>query len=127
MLRTAEGRVRPLLFDASPLLASGVYTGTDGELLTGVDAERAAVAHPDGLEPNPKRRIGEGTVWLGEREWPVLDLVVAVLRRVAAEATRVAGRLPARTVLTHPAGWANLRLRVLTEAAERAGLHGVSL
>ncbi|MFI5960115.1 hypothetical protein [Cryptosporangium sp. NPDC051539] len=58
MLRTPEGRVRPLLFDASPLLASGVYAGTHRELLTGVDAEWAALAHPGGLELNPKRRIG---------------------------------------------------------------------
>lgn len=40
---------------------------------------------------------------------------------------RVAGRLPGRTVLTHPAGWANLRLGILIVAAERAGPHGVSL
>ncbi len=54
-----------LLFDASPLLSSAVFAEAGLELLTGADAERAALAHPAGLEPNPKRRIDEGTVWLG--------------------------------------------------------------
>lgn len=79
VLAGADGRVRPLLFDSSPLLASAVFAGPDGDLLTGADAERAAVAHPAGLEANPKRRIDEGTVWLGEREYPVVDLIAAVL------------------------------------------------
>jgi WD40 repeat protein len=117
-----DGRVRPLLFDSSPLLPSNVFIGPDGEPLTGADAERAGLAHPSGLEPNPKRRIDDGTVWLGEREIAVVDLVAAVLRRVAGEAVRVSGGLPGRVVLTHPAAWGPARLRILAEAAARAGL-----
>ncbi|WP_433058781.1 Hsp70 family protein [Dactylosporangium sp. CS-033363] len=85
------GSARPLLFDASPLLSSAVFAGDGPELLTGLDAERAASARPAGLEANPKRRIDDGTVWLGEREYPVAEVLAAILRRVADEAHRVAG------------------------------------
>ncbi|MDW5325064.1 Hsp70 family protein, partial [Plantactinospora sp. KLBMP9567] len=58
MLAGPDGRTRPLLFDASPLLSSGVFAGPGaGPLLTGTDAERATSTHPAGFEANPKRRI----------------------------------------------------------------------
>ena len=38
MLRLTDGRLRPLLFDGSPLLPSAVYLGTDGRMLIGRDA-----------------------------------------------------------------------------------------
>ncbi|MDG6105022.1 Hsp70 family protein [Dactylosporangium aurantiacum] len=121
-LMEPSGRVRVLLFDASPLLPSAVHAGAGGTLLVGQDAERAAAGDPAGLEPNPKRRVDDGTVWLGEREVAVPDLLAALLGRVAAEAHRVAGRAPDDVVLTHPATWASVRLGVLAEAARRAGL-----
>ena len=40
---------------------------------------------------------------------------------------RVAGGLPAQTVLTYPAGWAETRRGVLADAAARAGMGTVSL
>jgi hypothetical protein len=122
LLRRVDGSATPLLFDSSPLLASGVFAGPEADLLTGADADRAAGAYPAGLEANPKRRIDDGTVWLGEREWPVVDLVAAVLTRVAAEARRVAGQIPSTVVLTHPATWSRTRLGVLADAARAAGL-----
>ena len=121
-LQGPDGRVRPLLFDSSPLLSSAVFVGPDGAQLTGADAERAGLAYASGLEPNPKRRIDDGTVWLGEREMAVTELVRAVLRRVAEEAHRVTGRSPEQVVLTHPAAWGNARLGVLASAAGAAGL-----
>ncbi|WP_344611788.1 Hsp70 family protein [Dactylosporangium salmoneum] len=127
VLRDASGRVRPLLFDASPLLSSAVWAAAGEEVLTGSDAERAALARPAGLEPNPKLRIDDGTVWLGEREMAVADLVAAVLDRVAGEARRVAGGAPIDAVLTHPSGWRHLRKGVLAEAAARAGLGDVRM
>ncbi|WP_433085575.1 Hsp70 family protein [Dactylosporangium sp. CA-052675] len=121
------GASRPLLFDASPLLSSAVFAGSGPELLTGQDAERAAIARPAGLEANPKRRIDDGTVWLGEREFPVAEVLAAILDRVGAEARRVAGGPMAETVLTHPAAWGRTRLSLLAEAARRAGLGEVGL
>ncbi|GAA4715358.1 Hsp70 family protein [Phytohabitans rumicis] len=125
MLVGPDGRVIPLLFDASPLLSSAVCAGDT--VLTGADALRAAVSAPAGFEPNPKRRIDEGVVWLGEREVPVAELIAAVLGRVAAEARRVVGGPPAQVVLTHPASWGGGRCGVLVDAARRAGLGEVGL
>ncbi|MFC6016598.1 Hsp70 family protein [Plantactinospora solaniradicis] len=121
-----DGRIKPLLFDASPLLASAVFVGPGSPgMLTGADAERAALGHPAGFEANPKRRVDDGTVWLGDRELRVVDLIAAVLARVAAEAYRVAGQRPAVVVLTHPANWSRVRLGILAEAAAQVGFANV--
>ncbi|MEV4516059.1 Hsp70 family protein [Dactylosporangium sp. NPDC049525] len=117
----------PLLFDASPLLVSAVAAAPDGGLLTGRDAQRGALQDPSRFEPNPKLRVDEGRVLLGGVEYEVEELVAAPLRRVAAEAARVLGGPPARTVLTYPASWAARRRDVLLRAAGRAGLPDVSL
>src|SRR5262249_48801597 len=116
-----DGRIRPLLFDGSPVLPSAVYASDTG-LATGRDAERSARIRPDAFEPNPKRRVDDGTVLLGGRELRVVDLFAAVLRRVLAEAGRVAGGAPAGLVLTHPAAWGPPRCDVLVQAAARAGM-----
>jgi molecular chaperone DnaK (HSP70) len=126
MLRRPDRSVTPLLFGATPLLSSAVFAGPDAVLLTGADAEQAATADPTGFEPNPKRRVDEGTVWLGEREVSVVDLVAAVLARVLHEARRVSGQPVTDVVLTHPATWGQARLGVLTDAAARAGLGEVN-
>ncbi|MEV6521137.1 Hsp70 family protein [Longispora sp. NPDC051575] len=122
VLRWPDGRTRTLLFDSSPLLLSAVFAAPDGRLVTGRDAERAARADPARYEPNPKRRVIDGAVLLGDRSVPVTDLIAATLRVVAGEATRVAGELPGDVVLTYPAEWAAIRRTVLVEAAEAAGL-----
>jgi WD40 repeat protein len=122
MLMDRSGRVRPLLIDSSPLMSSAVFAAAGGALLVGADAERALLADPSGLEPHPKRRIDDETVWLGGREIGIVDLVAAVLGRIVEEAARVAGLVPAEVVLTHPATWGATRIRRLAVAAERAGL-----
>ncbi|GAB2933289.1 hypothetical protein GCM10027280_21360 [Micromonospora polyrhachis] len=123
VLSGPDGRAKPLLFDASPLLSSGVFAGSgDTPLLTGADAERAALTGPAGFETNPKRRIDDGVIWLAEREVAVTDAIASVLSRVSAEACRVAGGPPDEVVLTHPAGWSRTRLGVLAAAADRAQL-----
>ncbi|GAA3725494.1 hypothetical protein GCM10022225_02990 [Plantactinospora mayteni] len=123
VLAAPDGRVKPLLFDASPLLPSGVFAGSDaGPLLAGTDAERAASAHPAGFEANPKRRIDDRVLWLADREIAVTDAIVAVLTRVGAEARRVAGQPPETAVVTHPAAWSRTRLDVLATAASQAHL-----
>ncbi|GAA3450812.1 Hsp70 family protein [Dactylosporangium matsuzakiense] len=125
MLGTPDGRIRPLLFDASPLLPSAVLADDEG-LLVGGDAQRAAVGAPGAFEANPKRRIDDGVIWLGEREYAVPEVIAAVFERVAVECVRVAGRPAAAVVLTHPAAWAQTRLAVLADAAARARLGPVS-
>src|SRR5439155_9931485 len=84
VLRWPDGRVKPLLFDGSPLLPSAVYADADGAILTGRDALHSARLQPHRFEPYPKRHLEDATVWLGDRAIPAVDLVATVLRRVAA-------------------------------------------
>ena len=92
VLRGRTGGPAPLLFDGSPLLPSAVYAEPGGgALVVGRDAVHSARLDPARFEPNPKRRIDEGTVLLGDREIPVVDLIAAVLRRVAEESRRTVG------------------------------------
>ncbi|GIG68102.1 Hsp70 family protein [Phytomonospora endophytica] len=121
MLRRADGRVEPLLFDSSPLLPSAVFAPPDGALLVGRDALDSARRDPSRFEPNPKRRIDDGTVLLGERELPVGDLFAAVLGRVRREYADVTGRPPGSVSLTYPAAWGPARRLVLSDAARQAG------
>lgn len=122
LLRWPDGRVRPLLVDGSPLLPSAVFAAADGSLLVGRDAERAARSDPARFEPNPKRHIDAGSVLLGERSVPVVDLIAAVLRRVYQEAVRTAGVALTSVALTHPAAWGGPRRALLGQAAAHAGL-----
>jgi actin-like ATPase involved in cell morphogenesis len=122
MVRTPDGRVRPLLFDGSPLLPSAVYLNTDGRMLVGRDAERNARLDPSRFEPNPKRRIDDGQVFLGEVAMPVPRVFGYVLGQVAAEARRQLGAAPDEVRLTHPARWGERRRSLLVEAARLAGL-----
>lgn len=112
---------RVLLFDGMPLLSSAVYADRSGALVAGRDAAHLARLDPAGFEPNPKRRIDDTSVLLGAREYPVVEVVAAVLGRVADEARRVVGRVP-ETVLTYPAAWGRRRQGLLVAAARRAGL-----
>ncbi|MEV8515504.1 Hsp70 family protein [Dactylosporangium sp. NPDC051484] len=122
LLAWPDGRVRPLLFDGSPLLPSAVFAQTDGALLVGRDAVHAARVDPARFEGSPKRRIDDGTVLLGDREVTVPALIGAVLSHVAQEATRVAGGPVAELTLTHPAAWGVSRRLALVEGAKLAGL-----
>jgi Hsp70 protein len=122
VLRWPDGRVRPLLFDGSPLLPSAVYAEADGTLLVGRDAVHAARLDPARFEPSPKRRIDRDSVTLGDAEVPVTTMIAAVLSRVKDEAVRVSGTRVDDLTLTHPAGWSGARLAKLTDASRLAGL-----
>lgn len=122
LVRTQDGRIRPLLFDGSPLLPSAVYLGTDGRPVVGRDAERNARVDPSRFEPNPKRRIDDVSIFLGDREIPVTQVMGSVLEHVATEARRQLGGLPDEVRMTHPARWADRRRSVLVDAATYAGL-----
>ena len=125
--RWPDGRARPILVDGSPLLPSAVFAETGGTLAVGRDAVHSARLDPARFEPNPKRRIDDGLVLLGEQEFAVVDLIAAVLARVAEEWHRTVGTGPADVTLTCPATWGAARRTLLAEAAARAGLEGARL
>ncbi|HEX2146019.1 MAG TPA: Hsp70 family protein [Glycomyces sp.] len=122
VLRSADGRVRPLLFDGAPILPSAVYYNSDGRMLVGRDAERNARMDPARFEPNPKRRIDDGSLFLGTSEIPVPQVFAYVLQQVALEAQRQAGQMPGQVRLTHPARWGERRRSILVDSARLAGL-----
>ena len=125
--RWPDGRARPILIDGSPLLPSAVYAEPDGQLLVGRDAVHSSRIDPARFEPNPKRRIDDGEVLLADREVPVVDLIAAVLARVAEEWHRAVGPVRPDVTLTCPATWGAARRSLLAEASARAGLEGARL
>ena len=125
--RWPDGRARPILIDGSPLLPSAVYAEPDDQLIVGRDAVHSARLDPSRFEPNPKRRVDDGLVLLGDRELPVVDLIAAVLVRVAEEWHRAVGPVRPDVTLTCPATWGATRRGLLAEAAGRAGLEGARL
>jgi hypothetical protein len=127
VVRSPDGRSRTLLFDGSPLLPSAVYAEPAGSLVVGRDAVHSARLDPARFEPNPKRRIDEGTVLLGDREYRVFELITAVLARIAEECRRTVGDIAAEVTVTCPATWGATRRLVLSDAATAAGLGGIRL
>jgi molecular chaperone DnaK len=125
--RWPDGRARPILIDGSPLLPSAVYAEPDGQLIVGRDAVHSARLDPARFEPNPKRRIDDDRVLLGERDVPVVDLIAAVLARVAEEWHRAVGPVRPEVTLTCPATWGATRRSLLAEAAAMAGFSGARL
>ncbi|MEV0065272.1 type VII secretion-associated protein [Amycolatopsis sp. NPDC050768] len=109
-----------VVIDGQPLMSSAVFAAADGTLFVGQEAERQAAVDPSRYEPNPKRRIDEGDLLLGDSVLRVTDVVHAVLGRAVAEARRIAGDAEVDLlVLTHPADWGAIRTRLLRQAAGR--------
>jgi type VII secretion-associated protein (TIGR03931 family) len=107
-----------VVIDGQPLMSSAVFAAADGTLFVGQEAERQAAVDPSRYEPNPKRRIDEGELLLGDSVLRVTDVVHAVLGRAVAEARRLAGDAEIDLlVLTHPADWGAIRTRLLRQAA----------
>lgn len=120
----AHGRpARVVEVDGSAAMPSAVFASEDGRLIVGKEAERRARLDPARFEPNPKRRVDEGTLLLGDRVVPVTEAFAAVLRAVAEETSRqLSGARPDEVRLTHPAQWGPVRRNVLLSAARQAGL-----
>jgi Hsp70 protein len=119
-----EGRLpRVVEVDGSSTMPSAVFA-EDGELIVGREAERRARLDPASFEPNPKRRVDEGTLLLGTQVVPVTDALAAVLRRVGDEVRRQLGGNPDEVRLTHPAQWGPVRRNTLLSAARQSGLGG---
>lgn len=121
---SAHGRPpRVVEVDGSATMPSSVFADESGNLIVGRDAERRARLDPSRFEPNPKRRVDEGTLLLGDNVVAVTDALAAVLRRVNEETKRQLGGSNADEVrLTHPAQWGPVRRNVLLSAARLAGM-----
>ncbi|MER6898291.1 Hsp70 family protein, partial [Amycolatopsis sp. NPDC000740] len=118
---------RAIEVDGSVTMSSAVYAEEDGLLVVGQDAERRARLDPSRFEPNPKRRIDDGELLLGDRAVPVVDAFAAVLRRMGEEAERQLSGVPDEVRVSHPAGWGARRQQTLRAAAGKAGFGQVRL
>lgn len=120
VVRRPDGTIRPLLFDGSPVTPSAIWLDDNGDLHTGRDAMRMSALQPDRYEPNPKRRIDEGSLLLGQTSVPVVDALGVILTGIARKTHETVGHLPP-AVFTYPASWGSPRQRILEEAVIRAG------
>jgi hypothetical protein len=104
-------------------MPSAVFAGEDGRLVAGREADRRARLDPSRFEPNPKRRVDDGSLLLGDAVVPVTAALAAVLGKVAAETSRqLNGAVPDQVRLTHPAQWGAARRNILLSAARQANL-----
>jgi hypothetical protein len=125
-IRRADGRVHQQLFDGTPQLPSAVFMNDEGGPVVGADAVHSGRRKPERYEPNPKRRIDDASILLGETDIPVTSVIAAVLSRVARECEQTLGALGPVTV-TVPAAWGPTRRHVVADAAAAAGLGRVDL
>ncbi|MBN1174334.1 MAG: Hsp70 family protein [Micromonosporaceae bacterium] len=109
-----------MTFDGAPLLPAGVFAQDSGALVVGKEAERGALRAPGRFEPSPKRRIDEGRVLLGDREYDVSWLIGAVLGKAYAEACVLTRTRIPTVVLPYPVGWGQRRRAVLAASAAAA-------
>ncbi len=121
---SAHGRApRVLDVDGASMMPSAVFAEEDGRLVVGREADRRARLAPARFEPNPKRRVDDGSLLLGSAVVPVPAALAAVLGKVLAEAVRqLGGARPDEIRLTHPARWGATRRDTLLAAAGQAGL-----
>ncbi|GAB3873824.1 Hsp70 family protein [Dactylosporangium cerinum] len=127
VVRRGDEAPRALLFDGSPVMASGIYADESGRLSVGRDAERLSQLAPSRFEPFPKRSVDAGAVLLGDSEVTVVEMLAALLKRVADESLQAGVNPVGSTVLTCPADWGGQRRGVLLEAARAANLGPVVL
>ncbi len=118
----------PLGVDGALTLPATAHRGRDGTVRTGEDAERSAVAEPDGVVRDVTARLGdEVPLVVGGEPWRADDvaaeIVLAAVRRVAA----CEGGAARALAVTHPAGWGPHRERTLRRALVRVGLGHATL
>lgn len=123
IIRLGDGRRTPLTPDGAPSMPGGVFIDPDtGQLIAGAAALAAAVTRPDCYLVDVKGHIAEPTVRVAGRSVEPVELLAALLRHLAAEASRAVGQPPDAVTITVPAGWGPRRRTLVRDAAARAGL-----
>src|SRR4051794_8623982 len=104
-------------------IPSVLFLADDGSFLVGEAAEHRALADPERVVREFKRRIGDTVpVLVGGAPYSPQTLTARLLRHVVSAATERMGEAPARLVLTHPANWGPYKLDLLDQVAVLAGL-----
>ncbi|GAA0527829.1 Hsp70 family protein [Saccharopolyspora thermophila] len=119
-----SGQVEMLtLGDRAVIVPAVVFVRRDGAVLTGDAAVRRAVADPQRVGREFKRRLGDPTpLVLGGTPFSAEALLGQVLRDVLDKATETEGEPPEHVVLTRPANWGPYRQELFGEVPKLAGL-----
>lgn len=111
------------LGDRAQAVPSMVLVEDDGSFLIGEAAALRAATAPGRVASEFKRRFGDDVGYLlAGRDVGAPELVAALLAGVLEIVTGREGAPPDQVVVTVPATWREFRLRLLTEAAEAAGV-----
>jgi len=119
-----DGRAEPVqLGNRSPLIPTIVFLRPDGRLLVGEAAERRAIAEPERLAREFKRRVGDSVpILLGGTPYSAQALMAVVLDWVISRTAELEGGPAERVIVTHPANWGEFKRESLAAAARSAGL-----
>ncbi|WP_229716195.1 Hsp70 family protein [Mangrovihabitans endophyticus] len=120
-----DGTATPLSFDGQPVLSNAAHVSATGTWV-GATAWQQADTDPDGFVVSPLA-AGDGPVVVAGAVMEPAELIVAALRRVASEATAVAGDRVADVRTVVPAGWGPRRRTWWRRACGKAGLGQVRL
>ncbi len=109
-------------------IPSVVHIGADGSTLVGELAERQAATDPASVVREFKRRMGDAVpIYVGNRPVTAEVLNGTLLRWVIDQTSERMGGPPSHVTLTHPATWTQFNIGKLAEAAELAGVSGVTM
>ena len=114
------------MVDGRLVMPSAVFLHPDRRTwLVGETAIRTARRRLEWFEPNPKRSVPDGMLFLGGENVPVGEAITAVLRPIISEAlNQHGGRRQAAFYVTHPANWGEARVAILVSAAAAAAGRG---
>ncbi|MEO6085307.1 MAG: Hsp70 family protein [Umezawaea sp.] len=118
------GKVEVLPLDSRAAAVSSVlFFGPDTAVLFGDAAERRALAAPDGVAREFKRRIGDRTpLLLAGEPHTAHELAARLARWVVDRAIEREGGAPEQVAITHPAGWGEYKKSLLVDALCEVGL-----
>ncbi|MGH8906888.1 MAG: Hsp70 family protein [Egibacteraceae bacterium] len=106
-------------------MPSVVYLGPDGSILVGDAAHRRGVTDPDRVATQFKRRIGEDVpLTIGGVSHSAEALTTELLRWVFDAVRERQGGPPEGAAIACPAHWDSQKRRLLSQAAQLAGLDG---
>jgi molecular chaperone DnaK (HSP70) len=107
----------------SAAVPSVVLVRADGSVLTGEPASRRALAEPDRVAREFKRRLGDSTpVLLGGSPFSAEALTARMLSAIYRAVVDREGGAPASVCVSHPASWGPFKIDRLRQAVTLADL-----
>jgi len=115
------------LSDRSPAVPSVLLLDDDGTIHVGDAANRRAIARPDRVAREFKRRFGDpAPLIVGGTPYGADLLTARLLRWVVDLVSQREGRPPEGMAVTHPANWGSYKLELLRQAVHHADLDRVT-